>query len=184
VSRWRPAAVTAALLVVAIVGQVVVFNRLDLPGAAPDVMLATVVAVALAHGATHGAAAGFAGGLLVDLAPPADHPVGLWALALTLAGSAAGSVAETRDHGVGSGPRLLALAGVLGAAATALVLLLSAPVGEPTLGAGRAAELALSAGAYDAVLAALAVWSLRGLLRWSAESASRRLRRPVHGRAS
>jgi rod shape-determining protein MreD len=184
VSRWRPAAVTAAVLVAAIVAQVVVFNRLDLPGAAPDVMLAAVIAAALAHGATHGATAGFAGGLLVDLAPPADHPAGLWALALTLTGFVAGSVADARDRDLGLPPRVIALAGLLGSATTALVLGLAAALGEPTPGAGRAGQLVVTAGAYNAVLAGLVVWAFRALLRWSTDTSIRRLRRPIAGRAS
>jgi rod shape-determining protein MreD len=178
---------TGCLLVAAIVCQVTVLNRLGVPGSAPDLVLAVVAAVALAHGATHGAIAGFAGGVLLDLAPPADHPVGLWALALTLVGYVVGSVADASDRPSGvrpSGlrPRMIALVAALAALSTVVVVAISGALGDPTPTAGQTARLVLSAALYDAVLAALVVWALRGLLGWSADGGARRPRRAMAGR--
>lgn len=85
------------LVVVALVLQVSVFTHVSVAGVVPDLVLLVVVGAAIALGAHHGAVLGFAGGLLVDLAPPADHVAGRWALALMLAGYVAGRVRqETR----------------------------------------------------------------------------------------
>lgn len=64
---------SATLIVVALVVQVSVLARLQLPGAVPDLVLLTVVALALAYGPVSGSLIGFTAGLLADLAPPADH---------------------------------------------------------------------------------------------------------------
>lgn len=82
--------VALGLVVAAVVLQVTVLARLPLPGASPDLVLVVVVALALAYGPDFGVATGFAAGLAVDLAPPADHAVGRWALVLGLIGFAAG----------------------------------------------------------------------------------------------
>jgi rod shape-determining protein MreD len=83
-------AVGLGLLVVALAAQVTVLARLPLPGATPDLVLVTVVALSLAYGPTYGLVAGFGAGLATDLVPPADGPVGRWAFVLTLVGYLAG----------------------------------------------------------------------------------------------
>ncbi len=77
-------------LVAALAIQVSFLATLPLPGATPDLLLVTVVALALALGPTFGLVCGFGAGLAADLAPPADHAVGRWALVLALLGYAAG----------------------------------------------------------------------------------------------
>jgi rod shape-determining protein MreD len=49
---------------------------------------------AIARGPQLGATLGFAAGLLLDVAPPADHVAGRWALALVLVGYLAGRVRQ------------------------------------------------------------------------------------------
>lgn len=88
--RPARALLTAALLLTALPLQVVVLARLPLPGAPPDVLLVVVVGLALAGGPLAGAVTGFAAGLLLDLAPPADHALGRVALAFALVGYLAG----------------------------------------------------------------------------------------------
>ncbi|MBS43763.1 MAG: rod shape-determining protein MreD [Nocardioides sp.] len=91
------AAVAAGVAVlVALVLQTSVLPHLAWHGVAPDLVLVVVVAVALTRGAHTGTVVGFAAGVLVDLAPPADHVAGRWALALMLVGYVAGRVAEDR----------------------------------------------------------------------------------------
>ncbi|WP_017594393.1 rod shape-determining protein MreD [Nocardiopsis potens] len=80
-------AVSAVLLVAAVLLQVGVVDRLPLPwGAVPDAVLLVLVAVALHSGPAGAAAAGFACGLAVDLLPPADHEAGRFALLYCLVG--------------------------------------------------------------------------------------------------
>src|SRR3954466_10610077 len=83
-------AVAAALVVVALILQVAVFPHVAWDGTAPNFFLLVVVAAALVRGPSFAATLGFFAGLLLDLAPPADHVAGRWALALVVVGYVAG----------------------------------------------------------------------------------------------
>ena len=78
------ALVLTAVLLLAVVLQVAVFSTFSLDGVVPNLALLVVVAAALVRGPEFAAALGFIGGLAIDLAPPADHVAGRWALALTV----------------------------------------------------------------------------------------------------
>jgi len=84
--------VVAATVLLAVVLQVSVFGYLAVAGVAPNLALLVVVAAALVRGPDLAAVIGFLAGLAVDLAPPADHVAGRWALALVLVGYLAGRV--------------------------------------------------------------------------------------------
>ena len=68
--------------------QVSLFPHLALPwmghGVVPNLVLLVVVAAALTRGASFAMLLAFAGGVALDLAPPADHLAGRWALALVV----------------------------------------------------------------------------------------------------
>ena len=66
------------------------FSHLAVQGVVPDLVLLVVVAAGLAYGSELGLVLGFGAGLLLDLAPPADHYAGRWALALMVVGYVAG----------------------------------------------------------------------------------------------
>ena len=76
--------VALAAVAIALVLQVSVFPHLAWKGIVPDLCLLVVVAAALSIDAPAAMLLGFAAGLALDLAPPADHVAGRWALALTL----------------------------------------------------------------------------------------------------
>jgi rod shape-determining protein MreD len=80
-------AVSAALVL-----QVSVFSHLAWGGVVPNLCLLVVVAAALTRGSHFAAVLGFAAGVALDLAPPADHVAGRWALALVIVGYVAGRV--------------------------------------------------------------------------------------------
>lgn len=78
-------------VVLALLAQVMLVNRLPLPGGgAPDLVLLAVIGAALGRGAQHGAVLGFCAGLLVDIMPPSAHLVGQYAFALAVVGYVAG----------------------------------------------------------------------------------------------
>ena len=83
----------AVLLFAAAIVQVSMFSQLHVYGAAPDVLLVTLVAVALLRGSLAGAIAGFFAGLVVDTATLGT--LGLTSLVLTLAGYWIGRYGET-----------------------------------------------------------------------------------------
>ena len=76
--------------------QVSVFSSVDILRGTPDLLLVTLVAVALLRGSVVGAAAGFWGGLAIDTANLAT--LGLTSLLLTLVGYWVGRYGETTGH--------------------------------------------------------------------------------------
>ena len=79
--RWVAA---LAAVVLALVVQVSLFPHLAWQGVVPNLCLLVVVAAALTVEAPFALLLGFAAGVMLDLAPPADHVAGRWALALTV----------------------------------------------------------------------------------------------------
>jgi rod shape-determining protein MreD len=84
--------VLAALVTAAVVLQVAAFSYLSYDGVVPNLALLLVVAAALVRGPDFAMVLGFFAGLAIDLAPPADHVAGRWALALVVVGYLAGRV--------------------------------------------------------------------------------------------
>jgi rod shape-determining protein MreD len=121
----RRIAFSAALLLLATLIQVTVLDNLRLPfGAGPDLVLVVVVALALTGGPVEGMLGGFCAGLALDVAPPATHLVGQYALVFCLVGYAAGRVASHLDEsawvpigvvavGSAAGELLFALTGMM-----------------------------------------------------------------------
>jgi rod shape-determining protein MreD len=85
---------TTVVLLLAVVLQVAVFSAFSVDGVVPNLALLVVVGAALVRGPEFAAVLGFLGGLAVDLAPPADHVAGRWALALVAVGYLAGRVRQ------------------------------------------------------------------------------------------
>lgn len=98
----------APLVFVAAVVQVSVLTGARGLGAELDLLLVTIVAVALLRGSIVGACAGFAGGLLVDVM--ALGTLGVTSVLLTLAGYWAGRYGETTGRGRAYAPSLTAFA--------------------------------------------------------------------------
>jgi rod shape-determining protein MreD len=73
--------------------QSTVFSSLEVAGGTPDVLLVTLLGIALLRGAVTGAVAGFVGGLLLDVANMGT--LGVTSLLLTLAGYWTGRYGET-----------------------------------------------------------------------------------------
>jgi rod shape-determining protein MreD len=95
----RRAALSGGLLLIAILIQLIVLNNLRLPGGAgPDLVLVVVVAVALTGGPVEGMLGGFCAGLALDVAPPATHLVGQYALVFCLIGYGCGLLGVSLDH--------------------------------------------------------------------------------------
>ena len=83
-----------AAVLVALVLQVTVFPYVAWHGIVPNLVLLVVVAAALTRGAQFAAVLGFGAGVVLDLAPPADHVAGQWALALVVVGYVAGRMQQ------------------------------------------------------------------------------------------
>jgi rod shape-determining protein MreD len=94
----------AVLLFVAAVAQVSIFSQIDVFGAAPDLLLVTLVAISLLRGSVAGAIGGFFAGLIVDTASLGT--LGLTSLVLTLAGFWIGRYGETTGRDRAHAPYL------------------------------------------------------------------------------
>jgi rod shape-determining protein MreD len=158
----------AVLLFVAVVLQSSIVGTIEIAGATPDLVLVTLVAVALLRGAVWGAVAGFTAGLLLDTANLAR--LGETALLLTIAGYWIGRYGETTGRDRSHAPLLsVAVVTVLYAVvALALHVVLGDPVdaGGVLLGAlvpGVVLNLLLTVPVYALVTRILgrAEWSQR-----------------------
>lgn len=168
----------AALVLLAVVLQVSVLSQLAVRGVVPDLALVLVVAVGLARGARSGAVVGFWAGLLLDVAPPADHVAGAWALVLLLVGLLAGRAAARPHSQVGPGTggsqvRPVLLTAGLSLAAHVLFTMLvvltgGAPGGDLVLafgsGLGTIVQIVVLAVLMDVIAAALLLGPTRALL--------------------
>ncbi|MEV6807838.1 rod shape-determining protein MreD [Streptomyces sp. NPDC017248] len=155
-----------ALVVVALVIQVSVLARLHLPGAVPDLLLLTVLGLAMVYGHVGGALVGFGAGLLADLAPPADHAAGRYALVLCVTGYFAGLVRpENGRLKSAAGPMAVVVAAAVGS--TLLYAGVGALVGDTAARHVGLPGLLFSAALYDLLLAPFVVPAVMWLARRS-----------------
>jgi rod shape-determining protein MreD len=152
----------AALVAVslALVLQASVFSHLAVQGVVPDLVLLVVVAAALAHGSELGLVLGFAAGLLLDLAPPADHVAGRWALALMVVGYVAGRLARSGQPRLAQWWPVAAASAFVGTSVFALSGLL---LRDPAVGVGELLRVELVAVSWDVALALVVVPLTLGL---------------------
>jgi len=94
----------AVILFIAAIAQVSIFSQLHVFGAVPNLLLVSLVAIALLRGSVAGAVGGFFAGLLVDTATLGT--LGLTSLVLTLAGYWIGRYGETTGRDRGHAPFL------------------------------------------------------------------------------
>ncbi|MDA2989846.1 MAG: rod shape-determining protein MreD, partial [Actinomycetota bacterium] len=105
----RQGIVIGGVIFLAFLIQVTLLSRLGLPGATPDLLVVSVVAIALAMGPIQGAFAGFLAGAIIDVSPPADTVVGVNSIVYLAIGFVAGYVIDTRDRTV---PGMIAIAAI------------------------------------------------------------------------
>ena len=150
----------AALLFVAAIAQVSIFSQVDIFGGVPQLVLVTLVAVALLRGALAGAVAGFFAGLVVDTAMLGQ--LGLTSLVLTVSGYWIGRYGETTGRDRGHAPFLsIAVITVLYSFG---VLLVHFMLGEPAP-AGSVLESLLPTIVMNLILTAPVYPLVRLLLR-------------------
>jgi rod shape-determining protein MreD len=146
----------ALIVFVVAILQVSAFSAVTVGGGGPDVLLVTLVSIALLRGAVTGAIAGFAAGLIVDVTTLGT--LGLTSLLLTLAGYWAGRYGETTGRSRAHAPLAATVA------ATVLIDLggygLHSMLGEPV--SARTVLVALPA---TVLCNALLAYPVFGLIR-------------------
>lgn len=166
--RWVAA---LAALVVALVLQVSLFPHVAWNGIVPNLCLLVVVAAALSVEAPFALVLGFIAGLALDLAPPADHVAGRWALALTVVAFLAARVRQDVR------PTALAVVGTVAAGsfiATSIFALTGIVLSDPMMSIGGLLEVVLVAVVWDVLLTPFVVPPLMKLYsrtspQWVAE---------------
>jgi len=143
------ALVVTVVLVLAVVLQVAVFSVMSFDGVVPNLALLVVVAAALVRGPEFAAVLGFLGGLAIDLAPPADHVAGRWALALVVVGYLAGRVRH--DAGTSAVAALLTV-GASSFIGTSVFALSGMLLHDPAIPVAEALRVIPVAVAYDVVV--------------------------------
>ncbi|TCJ30086.1 rod shape-determining protein MreD [Nocardioides jejuensis] len=153
------------ILLVAVVLQVTFFPHLAWHGVVPDLALLVVVAAGLTRGPQFAAILGFVGGLLLDLAPPADHYAGRWALALVVVGYVVGRL---RVPGQGGRPEPVMVVAAAAAASflgTSLFALTGLVLKDPVVSVPDMLQVILVALVWDVLLTPLLVPALMVLFR-------------------
>ncbi|MGY0024016.1 rod shape-determining protein MreD [Streptomyces sp. cg35] len=162
--RFNRMLLSITLVVVALVVQVCILARLQLPGAVPDLLLLTVLGLALVYGHVGGALVGFGAGLLADLAPPADHAAGRYALVLCVIGYLAGlAKPDTGQLRSAAGPMLVVVGAAVGT--TLLYAGVGALVGDTAARHVGLGSLLFTAALYDLLLAPFVVPGVMALAR-------------------
>lgn len=151
----------AALVVVALVLQVAVFPHVAWEGIVPNFCLLVVVAAALVRGPAFAATLGFFAGLMLDLAPPADHVAGRWALALVVVGYVAGLMRQETRTPATTVVATVAAASFVG---TSVYALSGLALGDAVAGAGDLARVILVALLWDVLLTPLVLPAVMRLL--------------------
>jgi rod shape-determining protein MreD len=152
------------LVAVAMVAQVSVLARLHLPGAVPDLLLLTVLGLAISYGHIGGCLIGFGAGLLADIAPPADHAVGRYALVLCVIGYAAGLVKPGSGQlRTAAGPMTVVIGAAIGT--TLLYASVGGLVGDTAGAHVGLPKLLFTATVYDLLLAPFVVPLVMALAR-------------------
>lgn len=154
----------AALVVVtmAVILQVTLFPHVAWRGVVPDLALLVVVGAALVRGPQFAAVLGFVTGMLLDVAPPADHIAGRWALALVVVGYVAGRLRQDVRPSATAVVAAVAAASFLGTSVFALSGLL---LRDPVLAVPDMLEVILVAVAWDILLTPFVLPPVMSLFR-------------------
>jgi rod shape-determining protein MreD len=140
-----------AFLVVcfALVLQVSLFPHFAWQGIVPNLCLLVVVGAALTRGPQVAVLLGFLAGVALDLAPPADHVAGRWALALVVVGYVAGRVRQDVK------PTAVAVVGTVAASSfigTSVFAITGMILQDPVLDVSQLLQVILVAVLWDVLL--------------------------------
>jgi rod shape-determining protein MreD len=141
----------AGFLVVslALVLQVSLFPHFAWQGIVPNLCLLVVVGAALTRGPQFAVVLGFLAGVVLDLAPPADHLAGRWALALVIVGYVAGRVRQDVK------PTAVAVVGTVAASSfigTSVFAITGMLLRDPLLDVSQLLQVILVAVLWDVLL--------------------------------
>jgi rod shape-determining protein MreD len=144
----------AMLVVVAVMVQLTVLSHFAFDGVAPDLALLVVLGAALVRGPEYAAVVGFGAGLVLDLAPPADHTAGRWALSLVVVGYLTGLARPDGDVSKGAALLMSAAAAFIG---TSVFAFTGMVLGDPGVTVASAFAVVPRAVLYDVLVTPVVV---------------------------
>jgi rod shape-determining protein MreD len=156
------ALVALAVVSLALALQVSVFPHLAWEGIVPNLCLLVVVAAALVRGAQFAMLLGFVAGLMLDLAPPADHVAGRWALALVVVGYVAGRFRQDTSLSATGVVATVAASSFVG---TSVFALSGALLRDPSIAFGEMVQVIAIAVAWDVLLTPFVMPAVMTLFR-------------------
>jgi rod shape-determining protein MreD len=159
---WRASLVTGTAVLLAVLLQVTFLSRIGLPGATPDLLVVTIVAIGLSMGSIPGGVAGLAGAVLLSLATPVPGLMGVHAVIYVVIGFLAGMVVDPRDRSIWL---IMGLVGLSTAGAVLTTAALSALLGSERITWDAVPALTLSSALYGVLLAPLVVPVVRAVSR-------------------
>ena len=154
--------VVTVVVILAVTLQLGVLPSIAIGDVVPDLVLVVVIGLALSRGSEYGAVAGFAAGLALDLAPPADHTAGRWALAFVVVGYLAGLVRRDRRVAPLEAVLVVAAGSFIG---TSLFALSGLVLQDPGVTLGGVVHVLPIALLYDVLVAPLVVPAVLLLMR-------------------
>ena len=159
--------VALAAVVAALVLQVTVFPHVAWEGIVPNLVLLVVVGAALTRGPQFAVVLGFVAGVSLDLAPPADHVAGRWALALVLVGYVAGRVHQEQQfpQGRATATAVVATVAVSSFVGTSVFALTGMLLGETAFSVTSLLQVIVVAVVWDVLLTPFVLPPLMGMFR-------------------
>ena len=154
--------VAFCVVALAVVLQVTLFPHFAWDGVVPNLALLVVVGAALVRGPQFAAVLGFVAGAIIDLAPPADHIAGRWALALVVVGYLAGRVRQDLKPTAGAVVLTVAASSFVGTSVFALSGLL---LRDPVVDVAQMLQIILVAVLWDVLLTPFVLPLVMGLFR-------------------
>jgi rod shape-determining protein MreD len=138
----------------AVLFELTLLSRLGIPGATPDLVVVTVVAIAFAMGPLEGAMAGFAAGVLIDLSPSSDTLVGVNAIIYLVIGFVAGFWVDPRDRTL---PIMIGITALSTGAAALGTAIVDTALGSDRVNWAEVPWITLSSALYGVLLSALVI---------------------------
>jgi rod shape-determining protein MreD len=145
----RQTLLCVTLVFLALVTQQSFLARVGLPGATPDLLLVTVIALAFAYGPLTGAVVGFGAGMALDFAPSTAGPIGVVALIFMVMGFVSGAAVDPRDR---NPPVLIGIIGLSCGAFVIAFAAITSVLGNERVDWEQAPSLLLTATLYGALL--------------------------------
>jgi rod shape-determining protein MreD len=161
----RRATLSAGFIVVALMLQLSLVDRLPLPGGAPDLVLLVVVALGLTGGPLTGMLAGFWAGLALDVAPPAGDLLGEHALVFCLVGYGCGRLSGMVDRSAVSS---LGIAAAAAAGGEVLQVIVGLMFGDPGVSWPAIRVVLPSSVLQDILVSPFVVYLAMRASRWAA----------------